>query len=281
MRTPSSTPEPAWHALSAEQASEALGCDLARGLSNDEAAARLARIGPNALAEAPRRPGWRRFLDQFASLLILILIAAAVLAGLLGDIEDAVVIGIVVLLSASLGFIQENRAERALAALRDMLSPSARVRRDGEEQVVDAASLVPGDVLLLEAGERIAADARVVVAISAEVAEAALTGESAPVPKQVEANDAGAGLGDRHAMLFMNTVVTRGRLEAVVTATGMATAMGQLAGLLERAGEPPTPLQVQLDVLGKRLALIAGVVVSLMFAAGMARGGDQIGRAHV
>lgn len=274
MRTPSSTPEPAWHALSAEQASQALGCDPARGLSTDEATARLARIGPNALAEAPRRPGWRRFLDQFASLLILILIAAAVLAGLLGDIEDAVVIGIVVLLNASLGFIQENRAERALAALRDMLSPSARVRRDGEEQVVDAASLVPGDVLLLEAGERIAADARVVVAISAEVAEAALTGESAPVPKQVEASDVGAGLGDRHAMLFMNTVVTRGRLEAVVTATGMATAMGQLAGLLERAGEPPTPLQVQLDVLGKRLALIAGVVVSLMFAAGLARGGD-------
>ncbi len=272
--SPSSPPEPAWHALSAEQACAALGCIPARGLSTEEAATRLARVGPNALAEAPRKPGWRRFLDQFASVLILILLAAAVLAGLLGDIEDAVVIGIVVLLNASLGFLQENRAERALAALRDMLSPSARVRRNGEEQVVDAASLVPGDVLLLEAGERIAADARVVVAISAEVAEAALTGESAPVPKQVEATDAGAELGDRHAMLFMNTVVTRGRLEAVVTATGMATAMGQLAGLLEQAGEPPTPLQAQLDVLGKRLALIAGVVVALMFAAGLARGGN-------
>ena len=270
---PAPPPDPLWHALSAEQVLDALDCLPARGLTPEEAAARLARVGPNALAEAPRRPGWRRFLDQFASLLILILLGAAVLAGLLGDIEDAVVIGLVVVLNASLGFIQENRAERALAALRDMLSPSARVRRNGEEQVVEAASLVPGDLLLLEAGERIAADARVVVAISAEVAEAALTGESAPVAKQVEAADAAAEPADRHCMLFMNTVVTRGRLEAVVTATGMATAMGQLAGLLEQAGEAPTPLQLQLDVLGKRLALIAGVVVALMFAAGLARGG--------
>ncbi|MDD3354218.1 HAD-IC family P-type ATPase [Zoogloea sp.] len=270
----SAPPPHRWHALRADEASTALGSAPSRGLSTAEVAIGLERHGPNRLAEKPPVPAWKRFLAQFQSLLILILIGAAVVAGLLGELKDALVIGVVVLLNATLGFLQENRAERALSALHDMLAPTARVRREGEVQVVDAATLVPGDILLVEAGERIAADARVLFARSAEVAEAALTGESAPVTKDELPVAEDAVLAERHNMLFMNTVVTRGRLEALVTATGMNTEMGRLAGLLSDTSEPATPLQVQLDALGKRLALIAGVVVALMFVAGLARGND-------
>ena len=263
-----------WHALDASDAAGALGCDPARGLDGADAAARLLAHGPNRLRQKPPRPAWRRFLDQFANLLILVLLGAAALAGALGEVKDAAVIGVVVLLNATLGYIQENRAERALAALHDMLAPTARVRRNGEVEVVDAATLVSGDLLLLEAGERVTADARVLDAHSAEVAEATLTGESAPVAKTPAAVAADAPLAEHQGMIFMNTVVTRGRLEAVVTATGMDTEMGRLANLLGDTSEPATPLQAQLDTLGKRLALIAGVVVALMFGAGLARGDD-------
>jgi len=269
--SPTPSPPP-WHALNSDEASRRLNCDPAQGLTAVEAARRLHTSGPNRLDHKPPRPAWRRFADQFANLLVLVLIGAAVLAGLLGEVKDAVVIGVVVLLNATLGYVQENRAEHALAALRDMLAPTARVRRGGTVQVVEAATLVPGDVLLLEAGERVAADARVVDAHAAEVAEAALTGESAPVAKHPDAVARDAPLAEQHGMVFMNTVVTRGRLEALVTATGMGTEMGRLASLLGDTAEPATPLQNQLDTLGKRLALIAGVVVALMFGAGLARG---------
>jgi Ca2+-transporting ATPase len=269
--TPSPTP-PAWHALAAEQVAAALGCDPAGGLSAATAAERLARHGPNRLAERPPRPAWRKFLDQFRSMLVLILLGAAVVAGLLGDFRDAAVIAVVVLLNATLGFVQEHRAERALAALKQMLAPTARVRRDAAVRLVDAAALVPGDVLLLEAGDRIPADARVFDAHAAEVAEAALTGESQPVAKTTVSVDEKSALAERRSMAYMNTVVTRGRLEAMVVATGMDTEMGRLAGLLAETAESATPLQLQLDALGKRLALIAGGVISLMFVAGIARG---------
>jgi P-type Ca2+ transporter type 2C len=273
--TPSSN-SPAWHALPSEAVVAELGSSLHQGLSPAEAATRLARQGPNRLAEKPPRPAWLKFLDQFRSLLVLILLAAAVLAGVVGDIKDAVVIFIVVLLNATLGFIQEHRAENALAALKNMLAPSARVRRDGSVGLVDAGDLVPGDILLLEAGDRVPADARVLLAHAAEVAEAALTGESQPVAKTPETVEEKSDLAERCGMVFMNTVVTRGRIEAVVVATGMATEMGRLAGLLAEATESATPLQVQLDALGKRLALIAGTVVGLMFLAGLWRGDDLV-----
>jgi Ca2+-transporting ATPase len=182
----------------------------------------------------------------------------------------------VVLLNATLGFVQEHRAENALAALKTMLSPSARVRRDGEVSIVDADCLVPGDILLLEAGDRVPADARVLHAHSADVAEAALTGESLAVEKHAAAVAEKSALAARHDMVFMNTVVTRGRLESIVVATGMSTEMGRLAGLLADAVETATPLQSQLDTLGKRLALIAGLVVGVMFIAGVLRGDDLV-----
>ncbi|MDX5410369.1 MAG: HAD-IC family P-type ATPase [Thauera sp.] len=269
-------PSEPWHARPADIVCRELEVEPATGLRQEEVAARLQRHGPNRLAETPPRSLWLKFLDQFRSVLVGILIGAALLAGLIGDIKDAAVIAVVVLLNATLGFLQERRAENALAALRGMLAPSARVRREGEPRIVPADELVPGDVLLLEAGDRVPADARVLQAHGAEVAEAVLTGESQAVGKTAEASDAAAPLADRVGMVFMNTVLTRGRIEAVVTATGMHTEMGRLAGLLAQTAESATPLQLQLDALGKRLAFIAAVVVGLMFVAGLMRGDDLV-----
>ena len=265
-----------WHTKSPQDCLDQLNSDANVGLNNEEVAARLATHGLNRLAEKAPRSAWLKFFDQFKSLLVLILIGAAVLAGAIGDLKDAIVIGVVVLLNATLGFFQEHRAEAALAALKNMLAPVARVRRGNEVQLIEAVDLVPGDILLLEAGDRIPADARVLSAHSAEVAEAALTGESHAVAKLPDALKESAVLAERHNMVFMNTVVTRGRLEAVVTATGMETEMGRLAGLLAETAEGQTPLQIQLDGLGKRLAIIATVVVGLMFIMGLMRGDDLI-----
>ena len=237
---------------------------------------RLAERGPNRLSEKPPRPAWRKFLDQFRNFLVIVLIGAAVVAGVLGDLKDAIVIAVVVLLNASLGFVQEHRAEAALAALKNMLAPVARVRRGARPALVPAEQLVPGDLLLLEAGDRIPADARVISAHAAEVAEAALTGESHPVGKTPAPVPVQSALAERRSMVYMNTVVTRGRIEAIVCTTGMHTEMGKLAGLLAETAESTTPLKIQLDALGARLAVIAGAVVALMFALGLARGDDLV-----
>ena len=261
-----------WHARTAAEVATALAVDAAAGLDSADAARRLAAHGPNQLATKAPRPAWLKFIDQFRNFLVIVLIGAALLAGVVGDLKDAIVIGIVVLLNATLGFFQEYRAEAALAALKNMLAPFARVRRAGHAALIPSVELVPGDILLIEAGDRIAADARVLHAHSAEVAEAALTGESHAVAKSAHSVDAGAPLAERHGMVFMNTVVTRGRIEAIVTATGMRTEMGRIAGLLEATAETATPLQAQLDRLGKRLAAIAGSVVTLIFVIGLLRG---------
>ncbi len=280
MSAPSLLPRPdgttAWHAQDIETVATALGVKPAAGLDAAEAVAGLTRHGPNQLASKPPRGAWLKFLDQFRNFLVIVLLGAAVLAGAVGDFKDALVIAIVVVLNAALGFFQEHRAEAALAALKNMLAPVARVRRDGLVLQIQAVDLVPGDILLLEAGDRIPADARVHHAHSAEVAEAALTGESQAVAKSPEAVDEKSALAERRSMVFMNTVVTRGRIEAVVTATGMHTEMGKIAGLLAEAAESATPLQVQLDHLGKRLAALAGVVVALIFAIGLLRGDDLV-----
>ena len=273
MTTIEPTPTQHWHAQSAEQVCADLETDPARGLTPDEAAQRLTRHGPNKLAEKRPRPAWLKFLDQFRNMLVMVLLGAVVLAAAIGDLKDAVVILIVVVFNAALGFYQEHRAEATLAALKKMLAQHARVRRGGRVLEIPAEELVPGDLVLLEAGDRIPADGRVWVSHNAEVAEAALTGESHAVGKHAGALPPGEhALADRFNMAFMNTVITRGRLELVVTATAMGTEMGRISGLLNAAQESATPLQIQLDALGKRLALIAGVVVSLIFALGILRG---------
>ena len=267
---------PAWHALAPDQAVRHLESHAERGLPAGTAARRLAEHGPNALPEAPPRPLWRTFARQFASPLIAILFGAAALAVALGHQGDAGVILAVVLVNALIGTLQEGRAERSMAALRRLSALQVRVLRDGAEQVVAARELVPGDLMLLAAGDAVAADARVLDHALLQAAEAALTGESHAVGKTAGAVDGGASLAERVCMVFMNTVITRGRIEAVVTATGMHTEMGRLAGLLAETAEGETPLQIQLDGLGKRLAIIATVVVGLMFFMGLMRGDELI-----
>ena len=237
------------HTLPTAAVVERYELDPGTGLSTAEVDRRLTAHGPNALAEHKPRPAVLRFLDQLRSVLILVLIGAAVLAGVVGEIKDTVVIAVVLLLNASIGFFQEQRAERSLDALRKMLAPTSRVRRDGQDRVVDARDLVPGDLVLLEAGDLVAADGRVVLAASVEVDESTLTGESQPVVKSEAAVD-DVPLADRSCMLHMNTALTRGRAEMVVTATGMDTEVGQIAELLAQGKHPGTPLQVQLDTLG-------------------------------
>ena len=262
-----------WHQISATEATLRLDVDPLTGLSSEEAATRRTRYGPNRLKEVPPRSRWLLLLDQFKGVLILVLIGAAVLAAAIGDLTDALVILIVVVINAVLGFSQEYRAEQSLAALKKMLAPTAEVRRDGQAMMVSAEELVPGDIVLLNAGDRVPADGRVIAAISFEVDESSLTGESRTVGKQV---DSLAGqdipLAERANLFYMNTTVTRGRAEMLVTATGMHTELGLLAGMLGQAKDSATPLQIQLDGLGQRLALIAGIVVSFMLAAGLLRG---------
>ncbi len=263
----------AWHTLTTEAAVAAQVVDPARGLSDAEVAARLAQFGENKLIEAKPRPLWLKFLDQFRNFLVIVLLFAAALAWAIGDLKDAIVILIVVVFNAALGFYQEHRAERTLAALKQMLAANARVRRGGHVADIDATQLVPGDIVLLEAGDRIPADGRLLAAHALEVDEAALTGESHAVGKSTAALEvADLPLGDRVNFLYMNTVLTRGRAELLVTATGMATEMGKLADMIAAAPESETPLQKQLDTLGKKLAAIAGVVVALIFALDTLRG---------
>jgi Ca2+-transporting ATPase len=270
MMTPEDKP---WYHLTADEVASRLETEPARGLAESEARNRLGHHGANRLAEKAPRALWRKFLDQFRSLLVIVLLLAAVLAGAIGDLKDSVVILLVVLLNAGLGFYQEHRAERTLAALKGMLVPTARVRRDGQVQEVEAADLVPGDVVLLEAGDQVPADGRLLAAHALEAQESALTGESLAVGKLAEALDGSAlPLGERCNMLYMNTVVTRGRGEMIVVATGMNTEMGRIAAMIAEAPDGETPLQRQLDALGKRLAAIAGVVVVLIFALTVLRG---------
>jgi Ca2+-transporting ATPase len=267
-------PSVPWHALPTEEAARGLDVDPRVGLSSEEAARRLQRDGPNQLAEAPREPRWRAFLRQFRDLLIIILLVAAVVSLVVTrEWETPVVIVLVVLLNATISFVQESRAEASLAALREMLVTTATVRRDGRLARLDATELVPGDVVVAEPGDRVPADGRLLSATSLEVQEASLTGEAQPVAKSAtDEVDERAALGDRVTAVYMNTMVTRGRGEFLTTATGMATEMGRIAGMLHAAKPGPTPLQRQIDALGRTLAVVAGVVIVVVFVLGLVRG---------
>lgn len=266
---------PSWHILTTAEALATLQSEPHQGLDQATVSARLEHYGANRLLEAKPRPDWLKFLDQFKNLLVIVLLVAAALAWLIGDLKDAVVILVVVVFNASLGFYQEHRAEQTLAALKQMLAAQARVKRGGQILDIDAATLVPGDIVLLEAGDRIPADGRLLAAHALEIEEAALTGESHPVSKVTDALvTADLPLAERINLLYMNTVVTRGRAELLVTATGMATEMGKLAGMIATSTETATPLQRQLDTLGKKLAAIAGAVVLVIFTLDYLRGLD-------
>jgi Ca2+-transporting ATPase len=265
------------HALDAASVAHALETDMERGLTTDRAAERLASIGPNVLREEPPEPRWRRFARQFADPLVILLLAAAAIAagvwlleGVLGLPIDSIVILAIVLLNATLGDVQEARAERAIAALRALTEVTATVVRDGRVATVRARELVPGDLLALEEGDAIAADARVVSSVALSTGEGALTGESEPVAKKIDAVETVAALGDRTDMVFSGTVVTYGRGAAVVTATGMGTELGRIAGLLETVERHETPLQREIArigrVLGVAVVAIAVVVIAAILA---------------
>ena len=262
------------HRLPADEVAAILSVDPAVGLSTDEVARRRAEAGPNELEPVAKVPGWKRFLGQFKDLLILILLAAAVIAFFVsGELKTPIVVLAVVLLNAVIGFVQENRAERSLDALRSMLVATTRTRRNGIVEYVETVDLVPGDVVLLEAGDRVPADGRLVVASTLEIEEAALTGESQPATKRIDPVDRDdVPLGDRQGMAYMNTQVTRGRAELVVTATGMHTEIGRIAGLLRSTDTERTPLQQQLDGLAHSLAKLAGVIVAAVFVIGLLKG---------
>ncbi|HCY62190.1 MAG TPA: metal-transporting ATPase [Oxalobacteraceae bacterium] len=262
-----------WHTLSADQALQRLQTDPATGLSKTEASRRSAASGPNQLAQQPPTSPWKLFFSQFKSVLIIVLIGAAILATAIGNTKDALVILTVVIFNAVVGFYQEHRAEASLAALKKMLPASTRVRRDGDVLEVAATALAPGDIVLLEAGDRVPADGRLLQAIQLAADESALTGESQPVEKNADAlADEESALGDRHNMLYMNTMVTRGRAELLVTAIGTSTEMGRISEQLAQAPDSVSPLQGQLDQLGKRLGAIALALVGLLFFLQLLRG---------
>ncbi len=267
-------PEQTWYRLTPEATAQQLGVDPAKGLSVAEAQQRLQQFGPNRLAGKKKESGVHAFLRQYQDFMQIILIVAAVLSLVftrqLGT--TLVLVGLTVL-NAVLGLRQESKAEASLAALAKMLKNVARVRRGGETTEIDAEELVPGDIVLMEAGNRVPADGRLFLAATLEIEEAALTGESTPTLKDTTAIEKpDVGLGDRLCMAFMNTSVTRGRGEMMVTSTGMQTEIGHIADLLNKAVVEKTPLQKQLDRLTLVIAGIAGLAFIVIVVLGLARG---------
>jgi len=238
---------------------------------------RLIAIGPNRLNQAPSTPTWKRLLGQFNELVIWILIAGAVISLLLGEIVDATAIMAIVVLNGILSFVQEERAEQALAALQQLSAPAAKVIRDGALRTTSADRLVPGDLLELEAGDNVPADVRLLDAFGLSVQEAALTGESVPSSKDAQTVLAEAvSLGDRRNMAYMGTVVAAGKAKAVVVATGMQTELGRIAGMLAIHEREPTPLQRRLTELGKVLVVVCLAIVAAIFVLQLLRGGDLL-----
>ncbi len=268
-------PAEAWHTLPTDDVLDRLGTST-DGLGPDEAARRLAADGPNELTDRGSKPAWRILYEQVTAVMVLILIGASLLSLALGKFLEAGAIGAIVVLFAILGFVQEHRAEQAIAALRRMAVPSVRAVRDGRQVEIAATELVRGDLVALEAGSVVPADVRLVEAVDLAVQEAALTGESEPVEKSTApVEGADVPLGDRRGMAYSGTQVTAGRAVGVVVAPGMATELGRIADLLQGVESEPTPLQSRLDTVGTQLAGI-GLVVALRVVAMGVAGGEEL-----
>lgn len=263
----------AWHALSPSAVGGELGVDGLTGLSATDVVERRARYGTNEVRERPRRGPWRMLLDQFSDFMILVLLGAAVLSGTVGDVKDTVAILVIVLLNAVIGFVQEYRAEKAIAALKKMAAAAAVVVRGNERISVAATELVPGDIVLLEAGNVVPADLRLTEAVQLRVDEAMLTGESVTVEKMTAALEGqDLPLGDRKNVAHKGTLTTNGRGRGIVVATGMATELGKIAAMLDAGMELRTPLQRRLAAFSRRLALVVLAICALIFAVGLLRG---------
>lgn len=264
---------PAWHALSAEEVLRHLNTPPREGLSTAEARRRLARYGPNQLVEAPPPTFWQHLWAQLNSFVIWLLLAAALISALLGDFVESGAILAIVALNAALGVIQERKAEEALARLRQMAAPEAHVIRDGRRQVIPAREVVPGDIVLLEAGNYVPADVRLLEAVNLRIDESALTGESQPVSKDAAVVlDARRATGDWVNTAFMGTLVTYGRGHGVVVATGMHTQLGLIARMIQTVENEPTPLQRRLESLGRFLGWAALGISALIFTLGWMNG---------
>lgn len=261
-----------WHHLSVREALEELGSSP-RGITHEEAAKRLALHGRNELVERKKKTPLMMFLGQFTDFMILVLIAAAVVSGVIGETSDTIAIMVIVLLNAALGFSQEYRAEKAMAALKSLAAATATVVRAGTPRVIPAAYLVPGDIVQLEAGNIVPADMRIIEAARLTVDEAALTGESHPVEKHAGMlQEEALPLADRKNMLYKGTIVAYGRGAGAVTATGMETELGRIAAMLQEQGEVKTPLQKRLSDFGRKLSLAVIAICAIIFAAGILRG---------
>ncbi len=264
-----------WHSTQIDVLEQKLQTRLQQGLTPEEAAQRLAQVGANELREAPRPPFWKLVLAQFTSFVVMILIVASVVSALLGEWVEAIVIMAIVLLNAIIGVVQESKAEEALAALKKLAAPNAYVVRGGSRVTIPSRELVPGDIIVLEDGNYVPADVRLIESINLRIEEAALTGESVAVEKTAGARlEADIPLGDRKNTAFMGTLVTRGRGRGVVTGTGMHTQMGLIAQMLQTLETEPTPLQQRLDELGKQLGTVALLVCAAVFLVAVYRQTD-------
>ena len=262
-----------WHALQLEQVLQELVTPLDNGLSKEDVAARYAEFGPNSLREAPPTTFWHMLWEQFNNFVVIMLLVAALISAVLGDFIESAAIMAIVVLNAALGVVQNKRAEQALAALRKLAAPDAQVIRDGSRQVIPSTQLVPGDLILLEAGNFVPADIRLIDAINLRIDEAALTGESVAVEKNANTSlESDIPIGDRKNTAFMGTLVNYGRGKGVVVATGMYTQIGLIAEMLESVEQEQTPLQRRLDELGKTLGWAALLICALVFLLGWLRG---------
>ncbi|MCS6836207.1 MAG: cation-translocating P-type ATPase [Anaerolineae bacterium] len=266
-------PTPLWHLRDAEQVIQEQRSNAEQGLSQAEAAARLAQFGPNELVERGNKTIFSIFKDQISNPLVLLLIGAATISGFLGKWDSLIAISAIVILNIVLGVVQEFRAERAMAALKRMSAPTVRVRRDGKLLDVDGRQVVPGDIVLLEAGSVVPSDGRLIESANLRVQETSLTGESHPVEKSAATlSDANAPLGDRHNMVYMGTNVTYGRGTAVIVATGMQTQLGRIAELIQTVEGKQTPLGRRLEELGRVLLYGALAVMAIAFIIGLVMG---------
>jgi len=262
-----------WHTLSAEETAQKLNATSQGGLSHDEAGKRYAQYGANALNETKSRSAWRMLLDQFSEFMILVLIAAAIISGIVGDIEDTISIMVFFTLKVVIGFIQEYRAERSMAALKRMSESTVQVMRENNIHTINASELVLGDAVLLEAGNLISADLRLTESSQLKIDESALTGESVAVDKHTHSiPHIDAPLGDKTCLAYKGTIVTHGRGRGLVIATGMRTELGKIASLLGDGDQSKTPMQKRLANFGKRLAMAALAICTLVFAIGVIRG---------
>ncbi|HYH91940.1 MAG TPA: HAD-IC family P-type ATPase, partial [Candidatus Saccharimonadales bacterium] len=265
-------PSVAWHGLTPAEALERQGVTAAQGLSAAEADTRRARFGPNKFAEAPREPRWQAFVRQYKDPMQLVLLVAGVVSLFLPDqVATGVVLIGLTLFNAAMGLNQEGKASASVAALQKMMVVKAKARRGGALVELPMADLVPGDIVQIEAGDLVPADGRIITAATLEIDESALTGESVPVPKQVEAVAADAGLGDRVDLAFMNTQVTRGAGSILVVATGMSTEVGHISGMLQRTKDEVTPLTRQLTALTNQILVIAGAALAISIGIGLWR----------